>query len=125
MNKTGKVNEKKQPTQNMSQAKNGKKIDIKSLQKRVAQKVAKGQAAINKKRLAAKAAVKAHPKPVVAAPAPPEIPVLSKAAALQTDQDNLNFGGEATPVAPLAPTAKVEASLAPDLAVKKDLTKEK
>jgi len=65
----GKVNEKKQPAQNMSQGKNGKKIDIKSLQKRVAQKVAKGQAAITKKRLAVKAAIKTHAKPVAAAPA--------------------------------------------------------
>ena len=113
MNKMGKVNEKKQLFKNMSQLKNGKKIDIKSLQKRVAQKVAKGQAALTKRKLAAKAAVKTKPKPVAAAPSPLVASVLSKAAALQTDQDNVVFGGEATPVAPPAP------------AVKKETTKEK
>ena len=117
-----KVHAKKQPAHNLTQGKGGKKIDIKSLQKRVAQKAAKGQAALIKRRLAAKAAVKAHPKPVAPAAASPVAPVLSKAAALQTDQDNVVFGSEAAPAAALAPTAKVEASLAQALAVKKDLT---
>ena len=91
----------------------------------MAQKVAKGQAEINKKRLAAKASVKTRPKPVAAAPAAPVATALSKAAVLQTEQDNAAFGGEATPVAPVAPAAKVEASLAEALPLKKDPTKEK